>query len=176
MTLRPFSQTLQQQFRDTLGTPGSPDTIDDAGPVVPVAVVAQVNTASSASYSQITDGTDTMAITTAGAANVTDVGGLPPNATQVNVAQFNINTGATVYTVTSGKTFYCTGALWGGTTANNSQIRVAGTDKLTGVNPANQLSLATGGFVLVATSGQAITLTHSSGAGNGHCCLWGYEL
>lgn len=70
MTLRPFSATLQKQFRDTLETPGAPSEIDDGQPVIPVAVIAQVNTATSAGYTQITDGTDTAEISTAGELSV----------------------------------------------------------------------------------------------------------
>jgi len=40
MTLRPFSATLQQNFRTTLGTVGAPEAIDDSIPVQAVAVVA----------------------------------------------------------------------------------------------------------------------------------------
>lgn len=70
MTLRPYSQTLQQAYRDTLGTPGAPEAIDDSVPVTPVAVVAQVNTANTSAFTRITDGTDTALVDTAGTLRV----------------------------------------------------------------------------------------------------------
>ena len=52
MALRPFSATLQQNFRNTLGTVGAPEAIDDSIPVQAVAVVAS-NGPISASGAQI---------------------------------------------------------------------------------------------------------------------------
>lgn len=107
MTLRPFSADLQKQFRDTLGTPGAPEVIDDGQPVVAVAVVAQVNTASSAGFTQVTDGTDTLAIGT-------DGGIIPsknPFGTVLFAAASKTTTGSAVLaTVTAGKTAHIVAA------------------------------------------------------------------
>lgn len=106
MTLRPYSATLQAQFRDTLGTPGAPEVIDDSQPVQAVAVVATVNTASSAGYTQITDGTDTLAINTDGSINLSSI---PTGATRIRkqmYCSFGASEGQDIYTVTGGKTLY----------------------------------------------------------------------
>lgn len=109
MVLRPFSATLQKQFRDTLETPGSPSLIDDETPVQAVAVVAQVNTASSAGYVQVTDGTDTLAINTNGSINIGQT--IPSGATLIRKQMYCSFAGAEaqdIYTVTGGKTLYIT--------------------------------------------------------------------
>lgn len=116
MTLRPFSATLQKQFRDTLETPGAPEVIDDSQPVMPVAVIATVNTATSAGYTQVTDGTDTLAVNTNGSINtVPESNTMPgmPSGTKVRVQacisiSMTQNTAVTIYTPTAGYDFYLT--------------------------------------------------------------------
>jgi len=39
MTLRPYSNTVQETFRSVMGTPAAPETFDDETPVQPVALV-----------------------------------------------------------------------------------------------------------------------------------------
>jgi hypothetical protein len=146
MTLRPFSATLQNQFRTTLETPGSPETIDDSQPVIPVAVVAQVNTASSASFTQITDGTDTATVTTAGELNVKQTNFSKGDSTQTIVtvasaaAGTSIAAGASTLlrTNTGGKKVYITSINIGGSATVNLAITIldSATVKLPTLNGA----------------------------------------
>ncbi len=173
MALRPYSANLQQAFRETLGTPGAPEVIDDGQSVVPVAVVAQVNTASSSSFSRITDGIDTAGVTTQGSLSVAPY---PADATLINAVANAVATGATIYTVTTGKTFVCTSILIGiSTTASSFTIRTGGTVRVAGVLQAPS-SVSMNGYLFTATSGQIIDITHGAGAGNGFVTLVGYEI
>lgn len=111
-----------------------------------------------------------------GSVPATIAGGLPTGASQVNATAQGVNTGATIYTVTAGKVLYVTHLRFAGTTANVAWVNVAGTQKIIGWNVVNGEAVASGGFILRATAGQAITLTHASGAGNGYATLIGYEV
>lgn len=106
--------------------------------------------------------------------------GLPtPTAAQtpVQASVNNQNNGATVYTVTSGKTFYCTGAHISSISTNVTCIlSVAGTQKLytvalTGIRCEQVFS---GGVLFTATSGQTITIS-GAGATSNCCDIWGWE-
>lgn len=174
MTLRPFSATLQAQFRDTLGTPGAPEVIDDSQPVQAVAVVATVNTASSASYSQITDGTDTLAIN--GSGNL--ISELPiPRGSQsvININGTGNGASQNAYTVTTGKTFYLYGyfvqagfniAVY----LNNGTTKVG--DLTTSAN-STQCPFTSFCPVGVYTSAQVVKVTASNTA---TYFLWGVEV
>jgi len=86
------------------------------------------------------------------------------------------NSGTTVYTVTTGKTFYCLGVCYEAkTTAGSYNINNGGTILKAWV-PTSAPVLLTGGILFSAPSGQAITIVHDSGAGLGSCQIWGYEI
>jgi len=170
MTLRPYSATLQAAYRDTLGTPGAPETIDDSQPVVPVAVVAQVNTASTAGYTQVTDGTDTI--------NVTSIGGLITGGTPKSGVVVGANTGATIYTPTAGTTFYCTGYSISSSANSITQLVVNATNvssvNLTALQP---FGMNAGGQALSsATNSTPVTVVHTGGAGTHNVSIYGFEI
>jgi len=130
VTLRPYSQTLQQAYRDTLGTPGAPEAIDDAAPVVPVAVVAQVNTSNTASYMRITDGTDTVAVSSAGSLYV-EVAKSLSRLTGVNNNASTPTTLGTVPALKKWRIYGATMSVCGGNATGNvkeSVLQAASTD------------------------------------------------
>lgn len=160
MALRPYSADLQQTFRTTLGTPGAPEVIDDSQPVVPVAIVA-------------------------GSVNVsTNVAVTPslnqplPSQTVITRFQYLASTGAVIYTVPAGKTFYCTGALLETVvTGADIRIAVAGVDTIRCLTQGASIPIRlSGGILFQATAGQAITLVHAAGASNGVGNIWGFEV
>jgi hypothetical protein len=101
--------------------------------------------------------------------------------TPVNVYLGNQSSNATLYTVTTGKTFFCTGYIFLDRSGalNNAVLKVAGTG-ISEFDFNNQLG---GGFQMVLTSGggpplftattaQAITATTT---GNFSVTMWGWE-
>lgn len=175
MTLRPYSQALQQAYRETLSTPGAPEVIDDSSPVVPVAVVAQVNTASTSTYTRVTDGTDTLSINTSG--NFDSQIALPQG-TQSIVNATGTGTGSSqnAYTVTTGKTFYLYGV---GTSGGGYNINVYANDGTTlrcayrGNGTNNTWSpICSAVPIAVYTSAQVVKVTCDT---SGTWFLWGVE-
>ena len=164
MTVRPYGADLQKNFRDIMVTPGAPEVFDDGTPVLAVAeITLQRDSGLRLKVAQV---------------------GLPKpsvDQTLVNAIVQNVSTGATVYTVTTGKTFQCLGFVVATSSATGAvwDILVAGTSKLRGVTTA----LAVGGEshlsspcpIFTATSGQVITVNHGFGATSGQVTIWGYE-
>jgi len=111
--------------------------------------------------------------------NVTVQNGLPtPSATQTLVfaAGINANSGATIYTVTAGKTFYCMGYSISTGFGGIHTISIAATPKFGCLVPANTTSvISSTSPIFTATATQAITVT-SSGGNAMYINFWGYEV
>jgi hypothetical protein len=89
----------------------------------------------------------------------------------------NQNNGATVYTVTAGKTFYCLGMVLSSTATNVAMSASAGATQVGyAVATVGILcrELFTGGIVFTCPASTAITIT-GAGATSNNCTLWGYE-
>jgi hypothetical protein len=82
--------------------------------------------------------------------------------------------GTTVYTVTAGKTFYCTGILISTAGTQNAHILDAGVQKMVCYTTANLPVCVSGGVLFTAAAGHAITIT--AAAGGNSCTIWGYEV
>jgi hypothetical protein len=90
------------------------------------------------------------------------------------------NDGATVYTVTAGKTLYITCISASTSVTGNLLIKVDGTTKISqagvGAATTNQLVIGNGAAtILTAGAGLAITTT-GGGVGGNWCQLVGYEV
>jgi hypothetical protein len=103
--------------------------------------------------------------------------------TQINITgNPNGNTvGDVLYTVTTGKIFYCTGATLSGADATNKQIGVSANEVLVLLGiviGAGNSSVTFGGgqgVIFTAPSGTDIEAEGNFGAGNGYFTLWGWE-
>lgn len=97
----------------------------------------------------------------------------------VNATWSGAADGSTVYTVTTGKTFYCAGVAMGanaaGTTLN--VLKVAGTSVVSSLT--NQTSFATaltsGGQTPIFKAASASAITANSGGAGNFGTLWGWE-
>lgn len=101
-----------------------------------------------------------------------------PSSTQtlVNADSGNVATGATVYTVTAGKTLYVTGLIVNGYAANeNITLTIDGAVKFR-ARSQNTAVVASGGVIFSAAATKAIVLVHDGGGTNGSCVLWGVEV
>jgi len=97
--------------------------------------------------------------------------------TLVNASVRDVVSGSTIYTVTSGKTFYCMGvALGKGATANSYlDVKVATVIKVSVSSAVQDTVVVTAGAcpIFTATSGQAITI--ESNNTNVIATMWGWE-
>lgn len=113
-------------------------------------------------------------------ANVTLSGstGLPQiNASQtfVSAKLTNAANGSTIYTVTAGKTFYCTGFSPQGGGAGS--VHIVSNCNLNPFSPSSTDGASctmSGNVIAVFSAGTAITIT--SGAAGNYDMIWGYEV
>lgn len=91
MTNVPINPTLQKSYRDTLQIPSAPAFIDTDKEIIPVAVVAQTSDVSQAQNVKITDGTDTVAVSSSGELHVAPI---PDAASDLRTGQLKL-TGVT---------------------------------------------------------------------------------
>jgi hypothetical protein len=88
----------------------------------------------------------------------------------------NTATGFTVYTVTAGKTFYCTGLSVGCGSTLNGYFVADGANKCIFMLSA-QTSMSMGGGILFSASGGSnITVTHNGAGAHCQASVWGYEV
>lgn len=101
---------------------------------------------------------------------------LPP-AEPVTAADNDIEEGETLYTVPTGKTFYCYGGIIGNpSTTANIGLKVDLVQAISLLVVANGSVPFGNGFVpvFIATSGQVITLSPASGINNTNVTIWGF--
>lgn len=93
------------------------------------------------------------------------------------VAQ-GVSSGTTVYTVPTGKTFYCQGAIFCAGGAKDLLLKVNGTTVLVAEFETAGPFITTlyGGPLFAATSGQVITIVEAGSGGNNTISLFGYLL
>ena len=130
-------------------------------------------------------GTLGFGLTNTGAVNVTGTvtaaAALPTVGTGQTLVRGSVSaaaTGTTVYTVTAGKTFYCTGITYsnsaaGGALASLTINSVAGRFPFNGVVGIGQC--LNGGILFSCPATATIVLVHNSGGSNVNCAVWGYE-
>ena len=121
----------------------------------------------------------TQAITT-----ISTGGLIPVSATPVNVNVKAQSTGNTIYTITAGKTFYCTGLIISTLSGSGmvGDIIHNAVAKLTAVcGSASQsvpMTAPPGQYLFSCAQATAtvITITHGAGAGNANVFMMGYEV
>jgi len=160
VTIRPFNENLQRNFRDQTGSPGAPKVIDDEVPAQAVILMG-------ANF----DGSNALYVRTG-----TFESPFLSNQTQVSIRAAGANTGVTVYTVTTGKKFHvmgyhvCNGGIAGNvnitgpTTPISAYLGVGGVLSASSVTP-----------IISVASGTAIVFGHGFGAAAGWLQMWGYE-
>jgi hypothetical protein len=109
--------------------------------------------------------------------NVNTAGLDQPLASQAVICKClnSCSNGATVYTVTAGKTFYCTGASVASAANAFVGVNVDGVATIVCEVLGATTALFTGGVVFTAAATKAITFYTNAGANTGFITVWGYE-
>lgn len=130
----------------------------------------------SSSGKQTVDGTVTTQVTT-----LTLPFSMPSGATLLckKSAGDGVSTGATIHSVTAGKTFYLLGFIMSvQSSASYVRLTMNGTDTIGSWCQASGNVTVPPGLYPIASctaGGSGVTFTHGAGAGNGYCTIWGYE-